>query len=250
MEVIKELERLLALASNVDVRKAIQAEINSRSVAAAAIPAIPKPIVPEPEKKVEEKKPVVKASPPKKSTGNRFVKVKSYAWEENKTKLKFRISGIPDLAATDTGKVDVTIHAHKVKIVISQKGLDHTLMAEDLHGELDTTKKAILKIKPNSYVLVTLTKATEGVWETLTQTDAKKLKEREARDKAMGGGGDSGGGQKNALMNMMQKMYDDGDDSTKRMINESWGKVASRDPNDPLPSRAELRSQAAAEKKN
>ena len=112
-----------------------------------------------------------------------------------------------------------------MKIIVTDKsGKDFVLDLKDLFGDIKADKEPVVKVKTD-YVYVSVGKDyPKSKWEALTVSDSeKKKREEETRKKTMDamGGGDDADPQK-GLMNMMKKMYEDGDDNMKRMMNKAW----------------------------
>ena len=150
------------------------------------------------------------------------IQVKTYGWDQSDKSVKIYISDIPGLEGATESQliseftdISVTVKIRELNnrnYNFSISELGYTIKPE--------TSKAILK---RGTIIVTMMKADNRNWEELTRvaikTAEKKKKKDEIPDPAKKG---SEADPSASIMNMMQKMYDEGDDEMKRTISKAW----------------------------
>ncbi|XP_065180784.1 calcyclin-binding protein-like [Sycon ciliatum] len=143
--------------------------------------------------------------------------IKSYGWdqESNSVKIYVTLDGVGGLPKE---QVQVTFAKESFSLLVENlNGKNHTL-AVTLGDEI-VPEKSTFKIRRTS-VQVTLHKATPGSWSHLT---AKEKKTEEKKKSKMADVGKTPSDDPSAgLMNMLKKMYDDGDDDMKRNLSKAW----------------------------
>ena len=218
MDVVEELQRLQTLTNHSEVKKILTNQINKKTTEIAAAVEIPKE---EPKQNINATKPAPASAPIKPK--NKWAKISQYSWDQSDTLLKFYLRGIKNVESAENVQVE-TGRCHLKIIVTDKSGKDFVLDLKDLFGDIKADKEPVVKVKTD-YVYVSVGKDyPKNKWEALTVSDSeKKKREEETRKKTMDamGGGDDADPQK-GLMNMMKKMYEDGDDNMKRMMNKAW----------------------------
>jgi len=206
---LQELESVLGLVNRANVRMIIAdaistlrtkvEEVNKRSVAETA----------------GQQKP----APAKQTLYT--VKISNYGWDESQKFVKVYIS-LPNIDKLTQEQINCDFTGQSFKCNVSNhNGKNHVLEIPRLAGNIvPATSTCRLK---SSNIIVSLRKENEGKnWGNLTEV-AKKEKEKkdmESKDsmaKDMDSSDPSAG-----IMNLMKKMYDEGDDEMKRTIKKTW----------------------------
>lgn len=198
---VQELESFLSQAKHPSTRQLLQDAINRSRV------STPKTV------KLQQPTP---SGPPTKP----IIQVKTYGWDQGAQNVKIYISDIPELATIKETQLWSEFTENSVQLKINDLNNRHySFSINELSGKIEPdSSKAILK---RGSVIITMPKASIGNWEVLTMAeqkskDAKKEKEK-LSDPAKSKEDPSA-----SIMNMMQKMYDDGDDEMKRTISKAW----------------------------
>lgn len=143
--------------------------------------------------------------------------IKTYAWDQSAKFMKIYVSdcleGVQDIPAENI-EVEYKHNSCKLK-VNGLKGRDYVCHIAPLYANI-AEKDSKHKVKKDQ-VLLMLKKSEEGkTWAEVTGKGEKAPKpepkgpESEAKDPSEG------------LMEMMKKMYDEGDDEMKRTISKAW----------------------------
>lgn len=220
MDVVQELQRLVTLTTHNEVKKILTKEINKKTTEIAAAVEIPKE---EPTKNPENSSSSTATSAPAPiKPKNKWAKITEYSWDQSDKLLKFYLRGIKNVESAEnvqveTGRCDLKI------IVTDKSGKDHVLDLKNLFGDIQASSQPVVKVKPD-YVYVSVGKDyPKAKWDALTVSDSEKSKKKAEEMKrttdAMGGGD---GDPQKGMMDMMKKLYDDGDDNMKRMMNKAW----------------------------
>jgi len=148
-------------------------------------------------------------------------KISNYGWDEGQKLIKVYIA-IPDISKLTQDQVTADFTEDSFKIFISNhNGKNHILEILKLAGKINKSASTC-RVKSGN-VIVTLKKIDATVtWGCLTEAE-KKSKEKKDSDldpkkNEMDTGGDPSAG----IMNLMKKMYDEGDDEMKRTIKKTW----------------------------
>ena len=193
---LKELKRLLALGSTPYVENVLKNEIAKLEPKFAA----PK----EEPKKVEEVKP---AAPIR-----RYTPITSYAFLDSKENAQIIIKEIRGL---EQAKIEFTPEDHGFTICVIREEQNMS----NLKLVVSPTKKLLpgdckYKVKRET-LTITLKKKKEQTWMKLKKSalESKKKTPQEKEEEKENPNA--------ALMNMMKKMYDEGDDEMKRTISKA-----------------------------
>ncbi|KAH8362613.1 hypothetical protein KR200_004502, partial [Drosophila serrata] len=138
-----------------------------------------------------------------------------YGWDQSPkfVKLFITLNGVQGCTEEDV-TVNYTENSMQLH-VRNLNGKDFGLSVNNLLHGIDVSK-SYRKIKTDM-VAIYLKKAKEGEnWEVLTSIQ-KRLKQKQ--DTEMGKDSDNA---ESALVNIMKKMYNDGDSKTKQMIAKAW----------------------------
>lgn len=167
--------------------------------------------------------------PPAASAGAKYVPIEDIAWDQGEYNSA-NITIYVDLPFVGSAK-------DRVKVSFGQYSFD--LVVEDLNGKnyrvlKDNLEKDIIpeessfKVKANKVVIKLRKKKGEYSYESWTHLTAKK--KRETGDQAKKKADPMGG-----IMEMMQNMYEEGDDQTRKVIGEAMMKSRSGEKSmDPL----------------
>lgn len=155
----------------------------------------------------------VKPALPRVST----VDIKTYAWDQsdNYMKIYATVPGVENVP-----KEQVTCHFTNRSFHLNCQNVgnkNYTCGVKNLMEEIEP-EESHFKIKSGN-VLVMLKKKAKKTWPYVTEKE-KKLKEKEKS--SMKSGIDDTTDPQESLMQMMKKMYDEGDPEMKRTIAKAW----------------------------
>ncbi|NXV13714.1 CYBP protein, partial [Cepphus grylle] len=157
-------------------------------------------------------KPKDVAEEEKSSLGGYTVKINNYGWDQSDKFIKIYISlnGVQKLPAENV-QVNFTERSFDL-LVKNLNGKNYTMTFNNLLKPI-SVEGSSRKVKTDM-VLVMCRKKREEKWECLTQVE----KESKEKEKAAYDTSDPSEG----LMNLLKKMYAEGDDEMKRTINKAW----------------------------
>jgi len=148
------------------------------------------------------------------------VKISNYGWDESQKFVKVYIS-LPNIDKLTQEQINCDFTGQSFKCnVFNHNGKNHVLEIPKLAGNIvPATSTCRLK---SSNIIVSLRKEKEGNnWGNLTEVmkkeKEKKDMELDSKSKDMDASDPSAG-----IMNLMKKMYDEGDDEMKRTIKKTW----------------------------
>ncbi|XP_033119209.1 calcyclin-binding protein-like isoform X2 [Anneissia japonica] len=166
-----------------------------------------------------------KAPTPKQFTANRIT---NYGWDQSDKSVKVYVSlkGVHTVPAENV-TVKHTNSSFNL-IVQNLEGTNHQLLIGNLLHEIDGENSSH-KVKTDNLVLF-LRKAEKKTWKYLTVAEQKSKVEKDLKSAPpkMDEDKDPSAG----IMDMMRKMYEEGDDEMKRTIAKAW--TESRDKKDIL----------------
>ncbi|NXL79926.1 CYBP protein, partial [Leptocoma aspasia] len=194
---LEEVKELLTNATRKRVRDVLVAEKQKLELEIKNQP-LPKP------KDVAEEE--------KSSLGGYTVKINNYGWDQSDKFVKIYISlnGVQKLPAENV-QVNFTERSFDL-LVKNLNGKNYTMTFNNLLKPI-SVEGSSRKIKTDM-ILVMCKKKREEKWDCLTQVEKEsKEKEKAAYDTADPSEG---------LMNILKKMYAEGDDEMKRTINKAW----------------------------
>ncbi|XP_051480364.1 calcyclin-binding protein [Apus apus] len=144
--------------------------------------------------------------------GGYTVKINNYGWDQSDKFIKIYISlnGVQKLPAENV-MVNFTERSFDL-LVKNLNGKNYTMTFNNLLKPI-SVEGSSKKIKTDT-VLVMCRKKQEEKWECLTQVE----KESKEKEKAAYDSSDPSEG----LMNLLKKIYTEGDDEMKRTINKAW----------------------------
>lgn len=203
---LSELEKILSSVSRSNVRQVIVQSISN----------IKKQIedLEEKNKRKEQVEPkeIKATSKPVYTT-----KITSYGWDESKKFVKIYVT-IKNAELIKEEQLNFERSERSMKLTVTNHmDRNHTLSFQTLAFEIKPSESTC-KVKAGN-IVITLCKAEEGkTWGNLTESQRK---EKEAKDSKLSDNSDMSDPSA-GIMNMMKKMYDDGDDDMKRMIKKTW----------------------------
>ncbi|XP_030062162.1 calcyclin-binding protein [Microcaecilia unicolor] len=141
------------------------------------------------------------------------VKINNYGWDQSDkfVKIYITVNGVHQIPAENT-QVSFTERSFEV-LVKNLNGKNYSLTVNNLLKPI-SVEGSSRKVKKDA-VLVMCKKVVEHKWEYLTQVE-KQSKEKEKPSF------DTDADPSAGLMNVLKKIYDDGDDEMKRTINKAW----------------------------
>ncbi|KAJ3594322.1 hypothetical protein NHX12_003629 [Muraenolepis orangiensis] len=141
------------------------------------------------------------------------VKISNYGWDQSDkfVKIYLTLKGVHTIPSEN---VEVNFKERSFSVLVKDlDGKNHQLTILNLLNLIDA-KESCKKIKTDM-LLIMCKKQTQKKWEYLTQIE----KQSKDKDKpAVNENADPSDG----LMNMLKKIYSDGDDEMKRTINKAW----------------------------
>ncbi|XP_056149278.1 calcyclin-binding protein [Lampris incognitus] len=141
------------------------------------------------------------------------VKITNYAWDQSDkfVKIYLTLKGVHKIPSEN---VEVSFTERSFSVLVKDlDGKNHQMTIINLLCPVDA-KDSFKKIKTDM-VLVMCKKQTAKKWECLTQVE-KQTKEKDKPPM------DENADPSEGLMNMLKKIYSEGDDEMKRTINKAW----------------------------
>jgi len=153
---------------------------------------------------------------------------KNYSWDQSEKFVKFYLTGlagVKDLVDNDSSFVqDLTSTSVKFK-VCNLAGKNHVFEITQLPHSI-LPEKSHYKVKTDM-VTVFLAKADQG--QTWSHATAAAKAAADKKKAASAPSPDMSKDPNQGLMDMMKKMYDEGDDEMKRTINKAWSESRSKE---------------------
>ncbi|KAJ3424337.1 calcyclin-binding protein [Anaeramoeba flamelloides] len=204
---LEELEKLLEISQRDNVKKILLGGIE-----------LTKKKMTEENKTIEEEK--KKETKPietielEKKPKLRFVNITSYSYTQDTSAVTVYVK-LPGIGKLNKKNITSEFKSNRVLLLIVDfNGKNHKLALPNLSKPIDGNGSSI-KIKRNRIELI-LKKTSKEHWQQLRfkKNPYKNLGDEKDKDEDPQAG----------MMNLMKKMYQEGDDETKRMIAESWTK--------------------------
>ncbi|XP_002160778.1 calcyclin-binding protein isoform X1 [Hydra vulgaris] len=145
-------------------------------------------------------------------------KISQYGWDESSKFVRLYVT-IPQIENLREDQISCEFTSTSVKF-IAQNHLNknHLLQIVGLAYSI-VPKESTCKIKSGN-VVISMKKDKEGrTWGNVT---AVERKEKEAKDSKLNSKDMDSSDPQAGIMNLMKKMYDEGDDDMKRMIKKTW----------------------------
>lgn len=200
-----EIQSLLSTSARPRVKKLLQNELSlvEREIASAENPAEGEPCA----KVDEEKKPAAKK--PQVS----LTKITSYAWDQSPKFVKIYIT-LPEVESLPEGNVSSKFTSNSIELkVVGLKGKNYQFQIVNLLHPI-LPESSSVKVKTGKLSIL-LKKEKEENWSCLTVAEnLKNTKQTPKFDENKEAG--------EGIMDLMRKMYDEGDDEMKRTIAKAW----------------------------
>lgn len=153
-----------------------------------------------------EKKPTVK------KLQVALIKITSYAWDQSSKFVKIYIT-LPEVETLPEGNVSSKFTSSSLELkVLGLKGKNYQFQMVNLLHPI-VPESSSVKVKTGKLSIL-LNKSKEENWSCLTVAENKNTKQQPKLDDNK----DPGEG----IMDLMRKMYDEGDDEMKRTIAKAW----------------------------
>lgn len=212
-ELHKDLEELLSIQKTAQ-RKRVQDLLNADISKLKTTIEIEKNRLPQPIPKEETK---IDDRPSQTITigekTEEFVPIMNYSWDQEGKNVKIYLT-LQNIGQVDKDslKFEVTDQSVDIKIY-GYQNKNHRFSVKKLNGSIDTS--ASKYSQKNNTVIITLKKKSSDHWDQLYYKDKpfKAEKKPEVPEDPQAG-----------LMNMMKKLYEEGDDDMKRTIAQAWTK--------------------------
>lgn len=144
------------------------------------------------------------------------IKLNDYCWDQTDTTMTFYLT-LENVQQVP--KESVVCNFTEKSFDLHILGLDnknYNLTINNLCEEIEPSKSSF-KVKKN-LVIVTVVKKEAKVWLHVTRVEKRLKTSKSSAMPEMGDEGDPGA----SIMNLMKKMYQDGDDNMKRTIAKAW----------------------------
>ncbi|KAM8931102.1 calcyclin-binding protein isoform 2-T2 [Pelodytes ibericus] len=141
------------------------------------------------------------------------VKINSYGWDQSDkfVKIYITLKGVHDIPVDN---VQVQFKDRSFELLVKElNGKNYSMTVNNLLNPI-SPENSSKKVKTDT-VLITCRKKDEHKWEYLTQVE-KQTKEKDKPSLDTDGDPNAG------LMNVLKKLYDEGDDEMKRTLNKAW----------------------------
>merc|ERR1739848_335183 len=215
---LEEYERVLATVNRPNVRASIA---DSISTLKTNIKQITDEVAKNTKEttKAEEKPPTATTMTTTTKQNLFTAKISNYGRDESAKLMKVYIT-LPNIEKLTQEQVSCDFTEHSFRVFVSNhNGKNYLLEILKLAGTIEVAGSSC-RVKSGN-VIVSLKKVDCKMWGCLTDAEkrAKEKKDNEMDSKKDGmDSSDPSAG----IMNLMKKMYDDGDDDMKRMIKKTW----------------------------
>lgn len=206
---LQELEKILTNVIRSNVRRIIANEISTIKSNIESLEQKQK----KEQNSQNEEKPVA-AKPITYTT-----KITNYALDESSKFVKLYVS-ISDISKLTQEQITCDFSESSFKFVASNHlNKNHVLQVLKLAHKV-IPSECSTRIKAGK-IIISLKKQEEGkTWGTITEADRKTKEAKDAKYNSKDA--DKPSDPSSGIMDMMKKMYDDGDDDMKRMIKKTW----------------------------
>jgi calcyclin binding protein len=203
-KIIAEIDNLLSQATFDVVKKTLN-ELKTRQQSLLS------------QAKFQEAASSLPSKPAHSSISRPLTKLTTYGYDESEkfVKLYYTLNGIHNLPAENVTS-RFTEDSFDISIT-DLDGKDYSISAKGFVHPIDP-EASVVKQK-SDMLLVMLKKAQSGTWSELLKIVQSKKEAAKLKDADLGM--DSSDPQA-GLMNMMKKLYDEGDDETKRSLRKAW----------------------------
>jgi len=212
---LEEYERVLATCNRPNVRASIA---DSISTLKTNIKQITEEIAKNNKEttKAEEKPPTTTNT----TKQNLFTaKISNYGRDESAKLMKVYIT-LPNIEKLRQEQVSCDFTDHSFRVFVSNhNGKNYLLEILKLAGKIEVAGSSC-RVKSGN-VIVSLKKVESKMWGCLTDAEKREKEKKDSEMDSKKDGMDSSDPSA-GIMNLMKKMYDDGDDDMKRMIKKTW----------------------------
>ncbi|XP_028988471.1 calcyclin-binding protein [Betta splendens] len=164
-------------------------------------------------KRQQKEQQIRREADPSASKAAYTVKITNYAWDQSEKFVKIYLT-LKDVHKIPSENVEVSFTERSFSVLVKDlDGKNHQMTVLNLLYPIDE-KDSYKKIKTDM-VLVMCKKQSTKKWDCLTKVE-KQSKEKDKSN--LGENADPGEG----LMNVLKKIYEEGDDEMKRTINKAW----------------------------
>ncbi|XP_076000784.1 calcyclin-binding protein [Genypterus blacodes] len=164
-------------------------------------------------KRKQKEQQVKREADPAASKATYTVKITNYAWDQSEKFVKIYLT-LKDVHKIPSENVEVTFKEGSFSVLVKDlDGKNHQMTLLNLLFPIDV-EESCKKIKTDM-LLVMCKKQTLKKWECLTKLE----KQSKEKDKPTV---DENAEPSDGLINMLKKIYSDGDDDMKRTINKVW----------------------------
>jgi len=160
------------------------------------------------------------------------VAYKSYSWDQSDKFVKFYLTSLKNVQELpQPDGFEKSFMSRSVMLrVCNLSGKNHVFEIKELAHEINA-EKSYYKVK-SDMVVIFLAKAKVGQhWSHVTAAEKVKAEKKNEVPKM-----DDDNDPSKGLMNMMKKMYDEGDDDMKRTIAKAWTESQNKGPGAGLPT--------------
>lgn len=217
-EDIKEIKHLLALAKRPKVEALLTVELRRFETKLSELL--------ETVESQKSKETTTDALTQSSSTKSYDVAYKSYSWDQSDKFVKFyltNLKNVQDLPQPDGFEKSFLSRSVKLR-VCNLSGKNHVFEIKELAHEIDV-EKSYYKVK-SDMVVIFLAKSNAGQnWSHVTAAEKEKAEKKNEIPKP-----DDNDDPSKGLMNMMKKMYDEGDDDMKKTIAKAWTESQNKGP--------------------
>jgi len=224
-DTIVELTRLISLTENNQAKIYLQREVDRQTMALENQAKIEQ-MAAEIKIKQEQHANTSQIKTVAKQAGFKRKTVSTYSWDQSDKRIKFYLKGTKNLV--DENDVQILYPedektSDKISILCTSNAdkQDYLFEFPRFSNEINRSAAVTIKVK-SSYVLVSLAKKESGNWDHLLAEDQVKAQAKADQMANMGGLGGDNADPQAGMMNMMKKMYEDGDDEMKRSLNKAW----------------------------
>lgn len=219
---VAELERILALVTRTNVKQIITKEIQTLKKNIQTLE--------QKQKKEENNKTVAEEKAQIKSTLY-TTKISNYAIDETPKFVKLYVT-IKDAEKLTPEQLTCDFTETSFKFIASNHlGKNHMLQVLKLAHNIIPTESSY-RVKAGN-VIISLKKAeVSKTWGHITEAERKAKEAKEAKYDTKD---DMSNDPSSGIMNMMKKMYDEGDDDMKRMIKKTWYETQQKKGGDGMP---------------
>lgn len=164
-------------------------------------------------RQLKEKQARKEADPSAASKAAYTVKINNYAWDQSEKFVKIYLT-LKDVHKIPSENVEVNFTERSFSVLVKDlDGKNHQMTILNLLCPIDE-KDSYKKIKTDM-ILVMCKKQTTKKWDCLTTVE-KQVKDKDKPNV------DENADPSDGLMNMLKKIYTEGDDDMKRTINKAW----------------------------